>query len=152
MDTGIFRITVDVKGRFSVPMKVRSSLESGNYILTYGVEQCLQILSEKEFSHLKDSINQKFGASFNKTYRILLRRFVAPAIEVSVDSAGRISIPRALREGVNLNLKEEAIFVNTGSFMEIWNINEYDEMTSSTKDELEEASSQLFDILNEEQS
>lgn len=149
METGIFRITVDEKGRFMVPKKMRSSFDSQNFILTYGVEKCLQLLTNDEFERLKKAIHSKVGTSFNKHSRLLLRRYVAPATEVMIDSSGRIAIPRALREDIGIPVKMEAIFISAGNFMEIWSEEEYLAMQEDSSDELELASEEVFEIMNE---
>ncbi|MBK5199935.1 MAG: hypothetical protein JJE21_00190 [Spirochaetaceae bacterium] len=150
MDNGIFRITVDEKGRFMVPKKLRSSFDSNIFVLTYGVEKCLQLLPQNDFEKLKDAIYSKVGTSFNRNSRLLLRRYVAPAAEISVDSMGRIAIPRALRECVGIELKKELIFVSAGSFNEIWSESEYIAMQEDTMIELESASEEVFNIMNNE--
>lgn len=149
MDTGIFRITVDEKGRFMVPKKMRSSFDSQKFILTYGVDKCLQLLTCKEFERLKNAIHSKVGTSFNRHSRLLLRRYVAPATEVTIDSTGRIAIPRALRENIGIPVKMEAIFISAGNFMEIWSEEEYLAMQDESSDELELASEEVFEIMNE---
>jgi MraZ protein len=148
MENGIFRITIDEKGRFMIPKKLRSSFDDNNFILTYGVDKCLQLLSAGEFEKLKNAIYGKVGASFNRNSRLLLRRYVAPATEVSSDVSGRIAIPRALREDIGIPTKMEAIFVSAGSFMEIWSEKEYLAMQDESVEALEVASQEVFDIMN----
>lgn len=150
MDNGIFRITVDEKGRFMVPKKLRSSFDSGIFVITYGVDKCLQLLPQNDFEKLKDAIYSKVGTSFNRNSRLLLRRYVAPASEISFDSNGRIAIPRALRESVGIELKKELIFVSAGSFNEIWSEAEYISMQEESMIELETASEEVFNIMNNE--
>jgi MraZ protein len=149
LDTGIFRITVDEKGRFMVPKKMRSSFDTQEFILTYGVDKCLQLLTCNEFERLKKAIHSKVGTSFNKHSRLLLRRYVAPATEITIDSNGRIAIPRALREDIGIPVKMEAIFISAGNFMEIWSEEEYLAMQDESSTDLELASEEVFEIMNE---
>lgn len=149
METGIFRITVDEKGRFMIPKKMRSSFDSQKLILTYGVDKCLQLLTIAEFESLKNAISSKVGTSFNKHSRLLLRRYVAPATEINIDSNGRIAIPRALREDIGIPVKMEAIFISAGNLMEIWSEEEYLAMQKESLSDLELASEEVFNIMNE---
>jgi MraZ protein len=146
MDTGIFKITIDEKGRFQVPSKLRVVFDSDSYILTYGVENCLQIISEADFKSIKNTINKSTASMFDKNSRMLLRRFVAPATQISLNKTGRISLPRALREDVGLNNKSEGILLNAGTFIEIWSLSNYQEINDSV--DLEEASAELFSKMN----
>lgn len=150
MDTGIFKITIDEKGRFQVPSRLREIFESQTYVLTYGVENCLQIIMENDFKLIKETINRSAVSMFDRNSRMLLRRFVAPASEVVVDKSGRLSLPRALRDDVGLTSKSEGILLNFGSFLEIWSIVNYKMMSESA--EIEEASANLFSTLNEQQT
>ena len=149
MDTGIFKITIDEKGRFQVPSKLREIFERETYVLTYGVENCLQIIMENDFKLIKETINRSAISMFDRNSRMLLRRFVAPASEVVVDKSGRLSLPRALRDDVGLTSKSEGILLNFGSFLEIWSSVNYKMMSESA--EIEEASAKLFSTLNEKQ-
>lgn len=147
MDTGIFKITIDEKGRFLVPSKIRETLESEPYILTYGVDNCLQIITIKDFQLIKDTINKSAASMFDRNSRMLLRRFVAPAMDIKVDKANRISLPRALREDVGLDNKSEGILINAGPFIEIWSLSNY--QTINDRADIEEASAQLFNKMNQ---
>ncbi len=148
MDTGIFKITIDEKGRFLVPSKLRDPFAKGDYILTYGVENCLQIITVEDFQLIKDTINKSAASMFDKNSRMLLRRFVAPATEIALDKSGRISLPRALREDVQLNNKSEGILLNAGPFIEIWALSNYQVVNDSL--DIEEASAELFNKMNQQ--
>jgi MraZ protein len=147
MDTGIFKITIDEKGRFQVPSKLRDVFGDETFVLTYGVENCLQIISVKDFNLIKETINKNTASMFDRNSRMLLRRFVAPASEISLDKTGRISLPRALREDVDLVSKSEGILLNAGPFIEIWSLSNYQAINDSL--DIEEASAQLFDKMNQ---
>ena len=146
MDTGIFKITIDEKGRFQVPLKIRDEFDSNSLILTYGVENCLQIISEEVFDSIKNTITKSTASMFDRNSRMLLRRFVAPATRVCLDKTGRLSLPRALREDVNLNYKSEGILLNAGPFIEIWSLGDYQAINKSV--DMEEASADLFNKMN----
>ena len=147
MDTGIFKITIDEKGRFIFPNKLRENIEKGSFILTYGVETCLQIISLEDFNLIKDTINKNAASMFDRNSRKLLRRFVAPATEILLDKTGRLSLPRALREDVGLDYKSEGILLNAGPFIEIWSLSNY--QANNDDLDIEEATAQLFSKMNE---
>lgn len=146
MDTGIFKITIDEKGRFLLPSKLRETFDSESYVLTFGVENCLQIITNEDFLKIKNAINKNAASMLDSNSRKLLRRFVAPATEISLDKIGRISLPRALREGVGLDNKCEGIFLNAGPFIEIWSLSNYQAVNDSA--DIEEASAELFNKMN----
>lgn len=148
MMLGVNTITIDEKGRFLFPNKMRKIMENGEYVLTYGVEKCLQIMSLTDFESMKTVLLKDANPMLNKHSRELLRRFIAPAIEVNLDKAGRLNIPRALRDGVGLFCKTEGVILDSGPFFEIWSNANYRIMNDNL--DIEEASSALFNIMNKE--
>ncbi len=146
MDTGIYTITIDDKGRFLFPNKMRKNIEDGNYVLTYAVDKCLQIITLKEFDSIKNALLKDSNPMLRKANRNMLRRFVAPAVEVSLDKSGRLSIPRALRDDVGLYCKSEGLLLNAGPFIEIWGLANYRLMNDNL--DIEEASLELFNKIN----
>lgn len=146
MDTGIYTITIDEKGRFLFPNKMRKEIEEGNYVLTYAVDKCLQIITLEDFENIKNTLLKDSNPMLRTSNRNMLRRFVAPAVEVVLDKTGRLNIPRALREDVGLYTKSEGILLNAGPFIEIWGLSNYRAMNDSL--DIEEASLELFNKIN----
>ena len=73
---------------------------------------------EKDFS---EPILSSPMAMLDKKKRILIRKLIAPAIYVDIDSSGRINIPPQIREKYSLPNKSEALLIGAGYTVELWN-------------------------------
>lgn len=130
---GQYQHTIDAKGRVIVPVKFREDLGDHFYI-TKGLDGCLFVLSENEWSHLSQKIH---SMPISKS-RSLQRFFFSGAAEADVDKQGRILIPKQLRDYANL--EKEIVFVGTSSRAEIWDSAKWDLFNNQLNEEnIEEA-------------
>jgi len=112
--------TIDEKNRISLPAKFRK--EMGKVvIITPGLDKCLFIFTIKEWekvSHkLSDSVTD---LSFLKAdQRSFNRNMFGQAVDVEVDSIGRILIPENLKE--KIHVKGSAALVGVQDRVEVWN-------------------------------
>mgnify|MGYP003427169066 CR=1 FL=1 len=99
MFIGEFTHTLDEKKRLSLPSRFRKELGK-KVIITYGFDNCLFMFTLSEWG--------KKAAAFgdlslgNPDSRAFNRFMFGGAVEVDVDSAGRILIPDFLREYTGL--------------------------------------------------
>ena len=102
MFIGEFNHSLDIKGRIALPKKFRSDLEKG-LVITKGLDNCLWIYTMEEWNNLaKKLVNLPISQSDTRAFsRIML----AGAMDVTLDSQGRIVIPEYLRTYANINKK-----------------------------------------------
>ena len=113
---GEYTHTVDEKNRLSLPAKFRAEMGK-KVVLTPGLDQCLFVFTQKEW----DKIQMKLSSSslLQADNRSFNRFMFAGAVEVEVDSIGRILIPDFLRD--RANLKNKVVLIGVSSRVEIWN-------------------------------
>lgn len=120
--TGNIDAKVDEKGRVFVPSSFRKILQkedSQGLILRRDVfQQCLVLYPQEVWDALVDSITAKTNM-FDRQGRDALRRFVAGAETISLDSGGRMLIPRRYMEEAGIDY--EVRFVGVDNTIEIWN-------------------------------
>lgn len=123
MFTGRTALSLDAKGRLAIPARHREKLIvscGGRVVLTqYPFDPCLALYSEPEWEVIA---NQVAGLSDSEpTVRQLKRLFLGQAVEMELDSSGRILVPQELRALINLDRK--AMLVGVMRRFEIWEEN-----------------------------
>ncbi len=120
---GIYQISINSSGQFNVPTEQLDVLrvlteESGARLwVTRDVDdECLTIYRHDEWSVIRKKIQQL--QNFTKEFRRISRRMIGNSKQVSIDAAGRILIPKELRN--RCQLKTRALFVGNGDRIEIW--------------------------------
>ena len=146
MINGEYRNSLDDKGRFLIPSRIRSEIEGNTLILTRAVEKCLWIFTPLEWDKISQLI---MGASsmFNSRTRLLQRRIIAPAQECEIDKSGRITIPPTLRQSAGLDSKKEAMILGVHNYMELWDIDEYKGYLLDSEEDFLEAAEDLDKLL-----
>ncbi len=104
--------TIDEKNRISLPAKFRK--EMGKVvIITPGLDKCLFIFTMKEWEKVSKKLSDtENDLSFLKAdQRSFNRNMFGQAVDVEVDSIGRILIPENLKEKINISGKAALIGV-----------------------------------------
>lgn len=130
MFIGEYQHSIDAKGRMAVPAKFRHALKKGA-VVTRGLDGCLFIYTESEWKKLVEKISN-LPLSQGKS-RAFSRLMLAGAMDVSVDSQGRILIPEYLRSYAGLS--KETIVAGLYNRLEIWSRNAWAEYKRSTEKE-----------------
>jgi MraZ protein len=141
MFIGEYQHNIDEKGRMAVPIKFRSRLGKGTTV-TRGLDRCLFVFTEIEWQELAKKLVALPMAQANS--RAFARLMLAGAMEVVLDSQGRILLPDYLRQYAGL--KKQAVVVGVYSRMEIWDEHswqQYKAETESHSNEIAERLSQL---------
>ncbi|MFH1201147.1 MAG: division/cell wall cluster transcriptional repressor MraZ [bacterium] len=112
--------TIDEKSRVSMPAKFRQELGK-KIIITPGLGQCLFIFTVKEWEKVSKKLSDSSSdLSFLKADQRNFNRYMfGRAVEVEIDSIGRILIPEFLKE--RIGLKNSAAIVGVKDRVEIWN-------------------------------
>ena len=129
MLNGIYRHSVDAKGRMAVPVKFRAEL-GDSFFLTVGLDSCLYIFSQTE--------GEKFNTAIRSTLSLtaaeqLSRFFNAYSFEVEPDLQGRVIIPTELRNRAGIG--KQAVVIGASNHAEIWEPAKWDEAQKSITDE-----------------
>ena len=120
---GQFNVTIDDKGRMSLPAKIRGKIQGDTLILTKGAEKCLWLYLPEEWDRVSE---QLIGGSsvFTLNTQDVLRRFIAPAEEVTLDKAGRVKLSPSLMKSMDLN--RDCYLLGMGERLEIWDETVYE--------------------------
>jgi len=113
---GEYTHTVDDKKRISLPVRFRKELGK-KVIVTHGLDNCLFLYAPKQWEKISDSLSQM--SMLQADSRSFSRFMLAGAVEVDVDTLGRILIPEFLRDFADL--KSRVVFAGVHSRIEIWN-------------------------------
>lgn len=131
---GEFECKLDNKGRLSLPTKLRTQISDEHaaaMVVNRGFEKCLVLYTrtdwELEIEKL-ETLNE-----FNRAARQFIRVFNNGANIVSIDSAGRVLIPKKLMEYAGL--KADAVVSAYGKKIEIWDKVTYEaELNTNSED------------------
>lgn len=119
MFRGVFEHQIDVKGRTSLPAKMRDTL-LGTYddrlIVTTALDPCLHAYPVREWEQLEQSLAKR--NPMEPGVKTLMRLYVAPAQECQVDKLGRILIPPSLR--AYAGLEGGVVWAGMVKVIEVW--------------------------------
>ena len=142
--TGEYKNTLDDKGRFLFPAKLRSALSSNVLIVTQAiVDRCLWLFTPEEWEKISSKLKDN-ASPFSAKNRLIMRSFISPAQEIEFDKAGRLSIPQSLREYASLS--KDCIVLGVNKYLELWDSSSYNAYLSENEANLLEASEELNSI------
>ena len=113
---GEYKHSIDEKNRMSLPSKFRKELGK-KVVATYGLEQCLFIYEISEWNRIAEEIS-KLGMLKSDT-REFNRFMFGGAVEIEIDSLGRILVPEYLKKYADI--KSQATVIGVHKRLEIWN-------------------------------
>ena len=126
MFRGIHQVSVDVKGRMSLPARLRDDLalydEEGVVVTIDPISRCLLLYPLSEWELIQQKLDKL--PSFQPQARRLQRLLVGHATDLDVDKAGRILLPAPLREFARLDKK--LTILGQGKKLEIWSQEEWE--------------------------
>ena len=115
MFIGEYKHSIDSKNRLALPSKFRNDLKGG-LVITRGLDNCLFVFTNKDWKKLADKIIDKpIG---NSDARGFSRIMLAGAMDVKLDSLGRILLPDYLKKYAGLNKK--VIVAGLYNRLEVW--------------------------------
>ncbi|MBP0591931.1 division/cell wall cluster transcriptional repressor MraZ [Paraburkholderia sp. LEh10] len=122
MFQGASALTLDAKGRMSVPSRYRDALQGqaeGRMTITRHPDGCLLLFPRPEWEVFRAKIvNLPMDAKWFQ------RIFLGSAMDVELDTAGRVLIAPELRQAAKL--EKEVMLLGMGSRFEIWDKETYD--------------------------
>jgi MraZ protein len=113
---GASALTLDAKGRMSVPSRYREALQGqaeGRMTLTKHPDGCLLLFPRPEWELFRQKI-----AALPMDAHWWRRIFLGSASDIDLDSAGRILVSPELRMAAGL--EKEIMLLGMGSHFELW--------------------------------
>lgn len=136
---GEYAHLLDDKGRVAVPAKFRAILKKGA-IVTKGLDGCLFLYTEAEWMKLVAKLNEMPISQGNA--RAFARLMVAGAMQVNVDTQGRINLPNYLIKFAGL--KKNVIVAGLMNRLELWDEAMWSKYKTKTEPESEKIAEELF--------
>lgn len=138
---GQYTHTLDDKHRLSLPSKFRKELGK-TVVVTRGLDRCLFLYPLREWKTFTEklgtlSVGQVEARSFT-------RFMVGGAVEVDVDSSGRILIPEYLKSFATLG--DTVIIAGVSNRLELWNEASWQTYTSKVENEADKLAEHLGQI------
>ena len=135
--TGVYRHTIDTKGRLAIPSRIREELGEVFYV-TISSEKCLTAYSSESWARFMDKIK-----AMPRVRQIKMRPLFAHAAKCELDSQGRILLPQALRDFAGLD-KNVAV-VGAGECAEFWDEAAWDviDLNETTPENIAEVLTEL---------
>ena len=120
MFQGASSLSLDAKGRLSVPTRLRDALgeSSGQLTITKHPHGCLMIFPRSEWERFRERI-----AALPMQAQWWKRIFLGNAMDVDMDATGRVLISPELRAAGGLT--KEAVLLGMGSYLELWDAQAY---------------------------
>jgi MraZ protein len=134
--TGVYRHTLDSKGRLFIPAKLREELGDTFYV-TLSLEKCLSAYSIESWDRFMAKIKE-----MPRVKQVKMRPLFSHAARCELDSQGRILLPQALRDFAGLT-KNVAV-VGNGESTEFWDEDAWNEV-----DSIETTPENIADVLAE---
>lgn len=108
--------TMDGKNRISLPVRFRKEMGK-TIVVAPGLDNCLSVFTVKEWEKISSRLSESsMLAADNRSFN---RFMFGGAVEVDVDSIGRILIPEFLAD--RAKLKEKVALIGVQNRVEIWN-------------------------------
>ena len=138
---GEYTHTLDPKKRLSLPAKFRQEVGK-KVVLTHGLDRCLFLYSVKQWEKIAEKLSElSTGQSDTRGFN---RFMLAGAVEVEVDSLGRILVPDFLKEFADLGQK--VVITGVHNRAEIWNEEKWIEYKKWIIDQADSLAEKLGEI------
>lgn len=140
MFIGEYTHTVDEKKRISLPSKFRKEL-GHKIIVTKSPDACLLLYPAKVWQGIAQSLSKlPMGRRDNRDFG---RFMLSGAVEVEVDTIGRILVPDFLRDFADL--KNKVVFAGLYDRIEIWNEGEWNKKRTVIEKQADTMAEKLSD-------
>jgi len=138
--TGEYSVTLDEKGRISLPAQLRRILDDEKLTLTQcDYDSCLWLFPTSEYTDLLKQYSKNTNLLTKKDRDFRRRLFNSHPIEI--DKAGRIPIIQGYRDFAGLT--KDCVVLGQGDYIEIWDEERYRKYLSESKEDFFIASEEL---------
>ncbi|MGI9217212.1 MAG: division/cell wall cluster transcriptional repressor MraZ [Hydrogenophaga sp.] len=120
MFQGASSLSLDAKGRLSVPTRHRDALgaTAGQLTITKHPHGCLMIFPRLEWDRFRERI-----ASLPMQAQWWKRIFLGNAMDLEMDGSGRVLVSPELRAAAGIS--KDAVLLGMGSYLELWDAATY---------------------------
>jgi len=135
---GASSLSLDVKGRLSMPTRHRDALSaaSSQLTITKHPHGCLMVFPRDEWEKFRSRI-----AALPMDAQWWRRIFLGNAMEVEMDASGRLLVSPELRAAAGIT--KDAVLLGMGSYLELWDAQAY------AAKEAEAMQAQMPDVLKD---
>ncbi|SHI81069.1 MraZ protein [Malonomonas rubra DSM 5091] len=142
--SGVFNVSIDLKGRVSVPAGFRDVLRE-----KFQSESLFVTLNKDGLTAYPPKAWNAFLSKYDAlpaspSKEAVWRARVSPAQECTFNAQGRIQVPQALR--ARAGLEKDVVIVGMDDKIEIWNQQAYDAVLAKSETLLEEDGQLLSDL------
>lgn len=141
MFIGEYTYNIDTKKRLTLPPKFRSVLGK-KAIITKGLDGCLFLYTQKQWQELAEKLSKLPFSQADA--RGFTRVMLAGAMDVSIDSMGRILIPDYLKEYGRFDKK--VVVAGLYSRIEIWDEDKWNGYKKRAESEVGDIAERLKDL------
>ncbi|HPV70400.1 MAG TPA: division/cell wall cluster transcriptional repressor MraZ [Candidatus Magasanikbacteria bacterium] len=141
MFIGEFQHSLDDKSRLAIPVKFRADLKNGA-VVTRGLDNCLFVFTKTEWKKLAEKLINLPLTQANS--RAFARLMLSGAMDVKLDSQGRIILPEYLQKFAEL--KKKIVITGLYSRLEIWDEDKwqaYKQQTEANSNDIAEKMGEL---------
>ena len=142
MFLGRYAHSLDAKGRLAIPARFGEALAE-RLVLTRGIDRCLALYPMAAWRPLAERVSALPLSDPNARH---FRRMVfAEAVDLELDSQGRILVPPELRRYAGL--EREVIVVGVNTSIEIWSPGQWQAVNEVMERDSEEIAHALADMI-----
>lgn len=142
MFRGQYEHTMDAKGRVSLPARYREVLtemdvegkNAGRVILTRNFEKSLELYPLDKWLNFEEKVRSL--PQFDPYVQRVLRVFIAGAVECTLDSHGRLLVPKSMREFATL--EREVVWVGQLEKVQMWSKQSWDSAVDAALEDTDE--------------
>lgn len=133
---GTYECKVDAKGRLMLPTAVKKQIWNAipeGFVLKRGLfENCIELYPMAEWNDVMTWVN-KLNRFVRKNVEFI-RLFTAGVKVVELDGAGRLLIPKDLKEFGSLG--KDIVLASAGNYLEIWDKAAYEKVLSNPETDI----------------
>lgn len=138
---GEYTHTLDPKKRLSLPAKWRKTLGK-TVVMTRGLDNCLFVYPLSAWERITEKVTQlPLGQADTRSFN---RFFLSGAVEVEVDSVGRILVPDFLKTFADLDGK--VVLAGIHDRIELWNETRWSDYKHDIEAQADTLAEKLGDI------
>jgi MraZ protein len=140
---GQYIYSVDVKGRVSIPAKLRKHVtpeSNDTFIMTRGTDKCIDVYPLDQWNLLESKISKL--NLFNPEHARFSRMFLQNAFDDTLDSQSRILIPQNLL--VHAGITKDVLILGVSTKIELWNPSVYENYLNSYEESFEQIAARVI--------
>ncbi len=142
--SGEYECKLDTKGRLVFPAKIKNNLpevSTNELIIRKGFESNLIIYPMVEYKKIHHKVVSL--SEFDPEQRRLKRTFFRSIVQVELDNANRILVPRQML--AHAQIEKNTLLIGTGSYIEMWNPEVFDEYAIESSSEYSDLAQKFLD-------